>query len=210
MKRFLLLCALAMTLSTVAMANIIPINTAITPNGSVFTWTYDFGLAADQNAVSGVGPMTRPDRPVVQHTELQWSAFVTIYDFNGYVAGSCSGPTGWTCSAQLVGYTPDNVSPADNPEIYNITWAYTSGPTLVGQPNGIDLGLFTADSTSRNPFLVSYTSRGTQNSGPQAGFITDNVGNTQGPAPTPEPASLILLGAGLLGLSTMIQRREEA
>ena len=88
--------------------------------------------------------------------------------------------------------------PTDNPNIVNITWAYTSGPTLLGQPSGIDLGLFWAQSIYQNATLVSYSSRGIANSGPQEGTIADNVGNTQGPTPIPEPATLVLVGSGLI------------
>lgn len=201
MKRFSLLCALAMMLSAVAMANIIPVNTAITPSGALFTWTYNFNLAADQNVVAGTGldlvPLTRPDRQFVPHTELQWAGFVTVYDFSGFVAGSCVAPTGWTCTTQSLGYTPDNVVPTDNPNITNITWAYTSGAVISGVGGLINIGPFTAQSTSGIPILVSYTSRGVGNSGGTAGSITDNVGSVQGPAPTPEPATFGLLGAGL-------------
>jgi hypothetical protein len=68
----------------------------------------------------------------------------------------------------------------------------------LGQPSGIDLGLFSAQSIYKNAAQVSYSSRGIANNGPQQGTIADNVGNTQGPTPTPEPATLVLLGSGLI------------
>jgi hypothetical protein len=58
--------------------------------------------------------------------------------------------------------------------------------------------LESAQSTYSTPTLVSYSGRGIANTGPQVGTIADNVGNTQGPTPTPEPATLVLLGSGLL------------
>ncbi len=53
MRRFSLLCVLAVTLCAVAMANIIP--SSITSTGSgPYTWTYDLQLSSDQNVNSGL------------------------------------------------------------------------------------------------------------------------------------------------------------
>lgn len=200
MKRFSLLCLLALTISTVATANIIPTSTTITGTGP-FTWTYDLQLSKDQNVNSGTAPTSNP----VPHNNLTFAGFFTIYDFAGYVSGSCSAPTGWSCTAQNLGFTPDDVTPTDNPNITNLTWSYLSGPTILGQTGGVDLGLFSAQSIYDTPTLVSYSARGIANSGPQVGTIADNVGNTQGPmaTETPEPATLGLLGIGLAFLGAI-------
>lgn len=52
MKRLSLLCLLALTLCTVATANIIPTSITITGTGP-YTWTYDLQLSKDQNVNSG-------------------------------------------------------------------------------------------------------------------------------------------------------------
>ncbi len=192
-KKISLFCLLPLALSTFSMANIIPTSTTITGTGP-FTWTYNLQLAKDQNVNSGFAPTLNP----APHTNLTFAGFFTIYDFAGYVSGSCAGPAGWTCTAQNLGYTPDDVVPTDNPNVFNITWAYTTGPTILGQPSGVGLGNFSAQSIYGIPTLVSYTARGIANTGPQVGTIADNVGNTQGPTPTPEPATLALLGGGIL------------
>jgi PEP-CTERM motif len=201
MKRLSLIFGIALTLCIVASANIIPTSTTITGAGP-FTWTYDLQLSSDQNVNSGIAPTTNP----VPHTNLTFAGFITIYDFAGYLNGSCAGPAGWTCTAQNVGFTPDDVAPTDNPNIVNITWAYTTGPTILGQPTGKDLGLFSAQSIFGRPTLVSYASRGIANAGPQAGTIADNVGNTQGPSGVPEPMSMTLIGSGLLGFVWLARR----
>jgi hypothetical protein len=198
MKRFSLLCMLSLALCASATANIIPTSTTISGTGP-FDWIYDLQLSIDQNVDSGIAPTSTP----VPHTNLTFAGFFTIYDFAGYIPGSCEGPVGWTCTAQDLGFTPDDVIPVDDPNIVNITWAYTSGPTILGQPGGQDLGLFSAESIYGQPTVVSYASRGIANTGPQIGTIADNVGSTQGPDSAPEPATFILIGGGLLALGLL-------
>ena len=179
MKRFSLTCVLALALCTlcaVATASITPASPVITGTGP-FTWTYDLQLAVDQNVNSGTAPAASP----VPHTNLSIADFFTIYDFAGYITGTCAGPAGWTCTVQNVGYTPDDVVPTDDATIINITWAYTGGSTLLGQPSGIDLGNFSAQSIYGQSTSVYYTARAIANSGPQIGAVADNVGNTTGP-----------------------------
>lgn len=117
MKRLSLMIGIMVILSALASANIIPVGTGITGAGP-FTWTYDFTLSADQNVNAGIFPTGNP----VPHTNLNLAGFLTIYDFAGYVNESCTGPAGWTCSAQNVGFTPDDVLPTDSASIVNITW----------------------------------------------------------------------------------------
>jgi hypothetical protein len=100
--------------------------------------------------------------------------------------------------------------PVDDLSLTNITWAYTSGDTIVGSPAGVDLGSFFAQSLFGIPTLVSYTARGIANAGPQMGSIADNVGNTQAPAVVPLPAAVWLFGAALGGLGMVGRRRRDA
>jgi hypothetical protein len=196
MKKLSALC-LAALLPLMANANIIPTGTSITGGpGGPYTWTYQAQLASDVDVHSGTAPIT----PVVPHANLNTGGFLTIYDFAGYIAGTCTAPSGWTCSTQSVGFTPDDTIPNDDPNLPNLTWVYTSGATLSGNPNGLDLGLFAAQSIYNTIDLISYTSRATKNNGSSIGTIADNVGTTRGPVALqeiPEPGSLALAGLGM-------------
>jgi hypothetical protein len=204
MKKLPIICLLALA-PMLAAANIIPTLTTIGGTGP-FTWTYDLQLSSDQDVHSGLAPSGNP----VPHTNLLFGSFLTIYDFAGYVAGTCVGPSGWSCMTQNTGFTPDDVVPQDNPTIPNLTWVYTSGPLITGQPNGTDLGFFSAGSIYNQSLLVSYAARGVKNNGGSSGTIADNVGNTLGPRAlqVPEPTSLVLAGLalGLLAWSRPAKR----
>ena len=176
----------------IANANIIPMLIDVTGSGP-YTWNYRFDVSTDQIATIGPAPTSNnvPPNPI---PTVNVGSFLTIYDFFGYVSGSCSGPSGWTCTAQNVGFTPSNVLPTDNPNIVNITWTRTGVGDITGPAF---LSGFSAQSTSNLITTVSYTSRGTKISN---GSIGDNVGDTSGPRAVPEPVTLILFGTGLLGL----------
>lgn len=184
-------------------ANIVPTSTTIEGTGP-YTWTYELELALDQNVNAGSAPSISP----LPQENLASAGFFTIYDFGGYIAGSCGGPAGWECTNQNEGFTPSDVMPVDDPSLTNITWAYTSGPTIVGSPAGVELGSFFAESAFGTPTLVSYAARGIANAGPQIGTIADNVGNTQAPAVVPLPAAVWLFGAALGSLVVTRRRRD--
>ena len=135
-RHFSAACVLALA-PAVTLANITPSLTTVTGSGP-YTWSYSLTLASDQDVHSGTAPVMNG----VPHTDATFAGFLTLYDFGGYVAGSCAGPAGWVCTAQNVGFTPDDVVPNDNPGVTNITWAYTSGPEIVGSPSGVELGTF--------------------------------------------------------------------
>lgn len=208
LRHLALLAPLLLPLS--ATANIIPSVQSVVGTGP-YTWTYRLDLSADQDVRSG--PL--PAGPTVSSSNLSFGSFLTIFDFQGYVDGSCSSPTGWVCLVQNLGYTPSDVAPDDDADVVNLTWLYASGPDITGLPNGVDLGIFSAQSIWGDEGLVSYAGRGIKNSGLSAGTVAANVGKVSGPQgqAVPEPGSLALAGLALMalvGLRKPAQRQTQA
>ena len=194
MKRFVFTCLFGLMLSGLALANItVSVAPTVTPTGSVFTWSYDVTLGGAETATSTVpgGSCTGSTATACAGT------FFTIYDFAGYQAGTASAPSGWGVSVQLIGLTPTGQTPdtGDVGAVPNLTFFYT-GAQITGPQ---DLGTFSAESSFGNAVMGSYTEQ--SNSNPP-GTREHGGGLTMVPASAvPEPASLALIGAGLIGLA---------
>jgi PEP-CTERM motif-containing protein len=192
---------LTLGLAGTAQATLIPTLGSVSPSGGNFLWSYDVSLALDQNATGGPVQSVNPV-PVSSGT----GDFLTIYDFRGFVSGSCFAPTGWTCQTQAVGFTPDTQIPSDDPALTNLTFTRT-GATLPGPV--LDLGDFGAQSLGSSLDVGRFTSRGTRNLGVLVGTKIDSVGDISVPAAVPEPATLLLLGSTMAGLGALLRRRRE-
>lgn len=189
MKKTYFLGLIAFATMMTARADIIPTLFSTTPSGSNFTWDYSGIVTANQTVTTG--------------------DYFTIYDFGGYVAGSAVAPAGWTVSVQLLGTTPSDVNPTDNPSLYNLTWTYTGTTPIVGDAS---LGSqFTANSTYSDATRANFTAQATRSDGAQAGTKVDNIGMVD--VPVPEMSALLpilsVCGAGLLSLVPSFLRRRQ-
>ena len=180
---------LALGAANAAQADIIPSLTVGSPVqvGSLFRYDYTATLAADQ--------------------QLQSGNFFTIYDFQGFTNfGTVA--ANFSPSSQFTGITPNDVIPADNAGILNISFVY-SGPTLNNPPAGgqgvsVELGTFQVFSTlNQGAQLLNFASRAIKNNGDSAGSTVSNVGFTSGPGAVPEPSvwAMLLVGFGAIGYS---------
>ncbi len=166
-------------------ADIIPTLNSITGSAPNFTWNYTANVTVDQTVNSG--------------------DFFTIYDFSAIMPTTTTQPTGWTFSTSLLGPTPANVSPTDNPNLYNLTWTY-SGSAIAGSSA---LGMFTVVTSTDQEKIGVFTAQATRTSGPQAGTKIANIGSET--VPVPEPSALLpLLGVAAAAIFTVRLRRQVA
>jgi len=181
--------------SSAVRADIIPVFNAATPSANGCTFSYNVNIAEGSRVNTG--------------------DYFTIYDFNGYVAGSAFAPVDWTISTAFTGQTPAGVDPGafsgDSAAVINITYTYTGAATLFGPiaPVG-GAGAFGAESTQCSTTgLGTYASSAHKNN---PGQPDDNTGQANGgfvvtPSNVPETSSLMLLVPGLVPLGIMLRRK---
>jgi hypothetical protein len=179
------------------MASIVAIDTgSVASVGGNTLWSYEMHLMGGATASPGLPFDSGP----VVHEGTGHGSFFTLYDFAGYVAGSCRAPAGWVCTAQATGYTPDSLLPGDDPLLLNLTWVYVSGPLLRGIDDGSSFGSFSAASSFASSTELDYAARSVKSRGGATWTVADNAGRVRGPSvgsEVPEPGTLALSGLAL-------------
>ena len=185
-KSFILGLALLGSAALIARGDIIPTLDSVTGSSPNFTWNYTANVTVDQTVNAG--------------------DFFTIYDFSSIMPTTHSEPTGWTFSTSLLGPTPANVSPTDNPNLWNLTWTYNGASPITGSAA---LGMFSAVTNTDQLKTGQFTAQWTRTSGPEAGSKVNNIGNVT--VPVPESSSLLpIIGVCVAAALSRLVRRQHA
>jgi hypothetical protein len=189
MRKYLSILIAVTAFALLARGDIIPTLESINPGGvhGVFFWNYSANVTVNQTVNPG--------------------DFFTIYDFSS-IQPTGGAPAGWTFSNALVGPTPANVSPTDNPNLWNVTWTYTGTTPIVG---AAALGTFTVVSNTDQTKTGQFTGQGTRSQGqPEAGSKISNIGNVTVPVPEPSALFPILSFCAAVGADRFLRRRKRA
>ena len=176
--------AIGVATPQMARADITPGNTSPVTSGpvaGVWTYQYEVVLGNAENVQSG--------------------DFFILYDFGpsvNPVTIALLNNAGWSVSTALSTTGAAGTSPVDNPGVLDYKFTYT-GATILGPTTGtVSLGTVTLTSTgapSATAVFHNWDGRGTDIS---TGLPNGNLTSVIVPVLTPEPASFVLLGTGML------------
>lgn len=187
-----LLSAAALIAGSAVQADIIPVFNVATPlGGGITEFSYSVEIPAN--------------------TRVNTGDYFTIYDFNGYVAGSAFAPVDWDIHIQATGIDVPGQSGITDTSVENITFEYVGAATIFGPVNPVGgVGAFGANTTSTGiKGLGQYAGFShKQNPGsPDNNTDQGNQGFLVTPSAVPETSSLMLLVPGLVPLGIMLRRR---
>jgi len=186
-----ILAAASLFIGGAVQAQLTPNFDVITPSGSNFTFNYNLDVA-------GAARISNGD-------------YFTLYDVNGYVAGSAFAPAAdWSITEQPTGITPIGVTPpSDSAGVMNITYTYT-GATVNGPSSMFDgADAFGFDSTTNGTHngFFSYQNHKNNPGKPDDNSRQFGGGSVVLPSAVPETSSLMLLVPGLVPFGLMLRRR---
>ena len=200
---------LAMTVFTTAFANatiIAILNSGPTPVSGGFAFNYRADLTGDErlDPVATSGQTCPAPGPTLVQCNPP-GTFFTVYDIPGFASANTTA-SGWFVTTQNVGITPSTIngSSIDNPAIVNVTFTYT-GPVVHANGSTVSFTGFQIVSTFNGVNAGgNFSSQATKDAGDSIGNTDQVVGPVSIPAATvPEPGSMALIGAGLIGLALL-------